>query len=353
MLMSFNQRLLEDRESFKKHVSDSSIVQEIIELMEKLGGKDAKTFNMSLRIKNGSFKVVERVDENAANKTDLQRIESVFNGAPIQSWFQTLKRRMTCKGDGANMVERFPMQNVNLVFEQGKTHLVLGAPRSGKSLLLRMIAGILPEDDGREVGGSVTINKFGPKTKGVVWSNFVGYIDQIDRLHAYLTVKETCEFAWRCRSGGTHRTPLVAKGPEVDAEIDKLDKALFTVMTALRGVGLTRVQDTFVGDQQTVRGVSGGEKKRVTVAEMQVGTYPIMCMDEISTGLDGPYKLCSFRILLSFVDTIYVSLARSVVQLQQPSTFASFSVKRQNCREASKLFLCFSRPLKHLLYLTI
>lgn len=42
-------------------------------------------------------------------------------------------------------------------------------------------------------------------------------------------------------------------------------------MTAVNKIleilGLSRVKDTFVGDQTTVRGVSGGEKKRVTVAE--------------------------------------------------------------------------------------
>lgn len=43
----------------------------------------------------------------------------------------------------------------------------------------------------------------------------------------------------------------------------------------------------FTGDQTTVRGVSGGEKKRVTVAELAVARVPIMCCDEISTGLDG------------------------------------------------------------------
>jgi ABC-type multidrug transport system ATPase subunit len=35
----------------------------------------------------------------------------------------------------------------------------------------------------------------------------------------------------------------------------------------LDAVGLTRVKDTFVGGEGIVRGVSGGEKKRVTVAE--------------------------------------------------------------------------------------
>jgi ABC-type multidrug transport system ATPase subunit len=67
-------------------------------------------------------------------------------------------------------------------------------------------------------------------------------------------------------------------GPEIAAEIERLDEELYTVFSVLEAYGLTRVKDTFVGDQQTVRGVSGGEKKRVTVAEMSVGSFPILCM---------------------------------------------------------------------------
>jgi ABC-type multidrug transport system ATPase subunit len=46
-----------------------------------------------------------------------------------------------------------------------------------------------------------------------------------------------------------------------------MDKEMTAVNKILEILGLSRVKDTFVGDQTTVRGVSGGEKKRVTVAE--------------------------------------------------------------------------------------
>lgn len=148
------------------------------------------------------------------------------------------------------------------------------------------------------------MNSFTTASDAAVWSNLVGYIDQIDRLHPFMTVKETCEFAWRCRTGGTHRTPLVGKGEEIDAEIKKIDEALLIVNNVLIGLGLARVQDTFVGDQETVRGVSGGEKRRVTVAEMAVTAFPVLCADEISTGLDGKLIPDCF---ISSKDRIFVS----------------------------------------------
>jgi ABC-type multidrug transport system ATPase subunit len=54
------------------------------------------------------------------------------------------------------------------------------------------------------VGGEVSIGGLTP-SDNVYWSNLVSYIDQIDRLHPYLTVQETCEFSWKCRTGGTFR----------------------------------------------------------------------------------------------------------------------------------------------------
>ena len=150
-----------------------------------------------------------------------------------------------------------------------------------------MIAGTLQQDANHVVGGSVFVNGIEQASKEVVWSNLAAYIDQIDRLHARLTVKETLEFAWKCRSGGTHDKPFFGRDDEAQKAIAEADQELFFVNRVMDGLGLARVKDTFVGDQQSVRGVSGGENKRVTVGEMFVLQTPVACCDEISTGLDG------------------------------------------------------------------
>ena len=77
---------------------------------------------------------------------------------------------------------------------------------------------------------------------------------------------------------------------EVLELIRHLDEEKWAVGKVLEALGLTRVKDTFVGDTSTVRGVSGGERKRVTVAELAVTRVPVLCCDEISTGLDGKKK---------------------------------------------------------------
>jgi ATP-binding cassette subfamily G (WHITE) protein 2 (SNQ2) len=145
------------------------------------------------------------------------------------------------------------------------------------------------------VGGELKLGSVTPG-KGKYWSNIVAYIDQIDRLDAYLTVYETCEFAWRCRSGGTHRKIYASRDEDAGIAIRMMDEQMYMVNTVIENLGLSRVKDTFVGDQVNVRGVSGGEKKRVTCAEMFCVGCPVLCCDEISTGLDGTFCVPFYRL---------------------------------------------------------
>jgi ABC-type multidrug transport system ATPase subunit len=321
-VLSFQDRLTSDRTHIIEQYSDSPIVRQIAELLVKLKVKQPET---TVKVKGGSFAVTQYIDESNPNAKRKPKIATVYTTGPVGVLHQKLKRIWRTKSlcDKMSNREKYVMKDVNLSFEAGKTYLVLGAPQSGKSTLLKMIAGILPEDRDHKVGGEVNMNKFTPKSEGIVWTNLVGYINQIDRLHPYLTVKETCDFAWRCRTGGTHRTPVMGEGPEVDKEMARIDEVLLTVQLTLEGMGLKRVSDTFVGDQQTVRGVSGGEKKRVTVAEIGVGGYPVLCMDEISTGLDAAttYDICKL-----IGETSGLTKRVRIISLLQPppETFALF-----------------------------
>ncbi len=290
--------LIEQRASELAQLEDDKLIKEIREIWMQL---KATPPHIDVRVREGSYAVTNYVDimeealsrsrsgdvENGRHK-NKQNIETVASASPL---WKLAKRLAYFLKTGDPLAkkraeETIALEGVNLKFESGKMYLVLGAPKSGKSTLLKMIANTLTEDKNHVVGGGVTING-APPGSDLVWSNLTAYIDQIDRLHPYLTVKETCEFAWNCRSGGTHWRPNCGTDEEVMKFVEKLDKDLWLVHTIMQGMGLSHVKDTFVGDQQNVRGVSGGEKKRVTVAEMLVARTPVVCCDEISTGLDG------------------------------------------------------------------
>jgi ABC-type multidrug transport system ATPase subunit len=213
----------------------------------------------------------------------------------------------------------------------------------GKSTLLKMIANNLHTSKEHIVGGTVSMTGV-TTTENLNWTNLVSYIDQIDRLHPFLTVFETCRFAWLCRTGGTHRRPHYGEGEEVDETIKKMDDELYMINKILDAVGLTRVKDTFVGGEGIVRGVSGGEKKRVTVAEMLCIGTPVICCDEISTGLDGMF-ICydnnsGVWLLLCCTLTVFFLV---FFQLRQPLTLLAFSEKQLGSLVVRKLSRCYSR----------
>ncbi len=290
--------LIEQRVSELAQLEDDILIKEIREMWRQL---KATPPHIDVRVREGSYSVTNYVDimeealsrsksgddENGSHKRK-QNIQTVTSASPL---WKVVKRLVYFLKTGDLLAkkraeETIALGGVNLKFESGKLYLILGAPKSGKSTLLKMIANTLTEDKNHVVGGGVTINGASPGGD-IVWSNLTAYIDQIDRLHPYLTVKETCEFAWNCRSGGTHHRPNYGTDEEVMKLVEKMDEDLWLVNTIMQGMGLSDVKDTYVGDQQTVRGVSGGEKKRVTVAEMLVARTPVVCCDEISTGLDG------------------------------------------------------------------
>ncbi|KAJ8559020.1 hypothetical protein ON010_g8429 [Phytophthora cinnamomi] len=85
----------------------------------------------------------------------------------------------------------------------------------------------------------------------------------------------------------------------------------FAAELRIRALGLTRCKDTMVGNAM-IRGVSGGERKRVTTGEMTFGHKQVMLLDEISTGLDAAttYDIVnSLRSLArNFKNNVVVSL---------------------------------------------
>ena len=80
-------------------------------------------------------------------------------------------------------------------------------------------------------------------------------------------------------------------------------------------LGLDICKDTIVGDDM-MRGISGGQKKRVTTGEMIVGPTKTLFMDEISTGLDSS---TTFQIVKCLQQIVHLTEATVVISLLQPA----------------------------------
>ncbi|GMH30162.1 hypothetical protein Nepgr_032005 [Nepenthes gracilis] len=225
------------------------------------------------------------------------------------------------------------LQDVSGIVRPSRMTLLLGPPGAGKTTLLLAIAGMLDKD--LKATGKITycgheFNEFVPQRT-------CAYISQHDLHYGELTVRETLDFSGRCLGVGTRFELLAelirrekAAGIKPDPEIDAFMKA-----TAMEGqetnlvtdyvlkiLGLDICADTIIGNEMR-RGISGGEKKRVTTGEMLVGPAKVLLMDEISTGLDSSttFQICNYMRQLAHI--MDITMITSLLQ-PAPETYGLF-----------------------------
>lgn len=102
---------------------------------------------------------------------------------------------------------------------------------------------------------------------------------------------------------------------EAKQGILELDAEKTSVNLKIEALGISHVANTFVGNSD-VRGVSGGQRRRVTVGEMMQGPAPIFCGDEISTGLDAA---STYDIIFSLGHFTKLYKMTRIISLLQPS----------------------------------
>ncbi|KAK8675921.1 hypothetical protein V6N13_033980 [Hibiscus sabdariffa] len=168
------------------------------------------------------------------------------------------------------------LKDVSGIIKPGRMTLLLGPPSSGKTTLLLALAGKL--DTALKCSGTVTYN--GHEMNEFVPQRTAAYISQHDLHIGEMTVRETLAFSARCQGVGDRYDMLAELSRREKQANIKPDPDIDVFMKIL---GLEVCADTMVGDEM-VRGISGGQKKRVTTGEMLVGPAKALFMDEISTG---------------------------------------------------------------------
>ncbi|EDK44697.1 multidrug resistance protein CDR1 [Lodderomyces elongisporus NRRL YB-4239] len=170
------------------------------------------------------------------------------------------------------------------IMRPGELTVVLGRPGSGCSTLLKSVA---VNTYGFHLGRESQITYDG-LTQQQIRKNFRGdviYSAETDVHFPHLTVGDTLEFAAR------FRTPH-NRGINVTREA--YAKHLASAYMAMYGLSHTKY--TYVGNE-VVRGVSGGERKRVSIAEVSLSGANIQCWDNATRGLDAATALEFIRAL--------------------------------------------------------
>ncbi|KAI9918697.1 hypothetical protein PsorP6_011809 [Peronosclerospora sorghi] len=243
----------------------------------------------------------------------------------LPTLWNEMKKMVSCSKHA--VVKKDILKNINGVFAPGKLTLLLGQPGSGKSALLKLLSGRFPVEKNIRVEGDISFNGVAQNEWQDRLPQLVAYVNQRDKHYPLLTVKETLEFAHEM--GGAEFVRDVEANVTNDATQAKVEaRDVLRTISAhypdiiVQQFGLQRCQDTIVGDAMT-RGVSGGERKRVTTAEMEFGWKSVMFMDEISTGLDSAATFDIVKTQRSVAKTLHKTIIMALLQ-PTPEVFALF-----------------------------
>lgn len=195
-----------------------------------------------------------------------------------------------------NMGRGAPVRDIihdfNGILNHGEMMLVLGRPGAGCSTFLKTIAN--HRDSFAEVEGDVSYGGLSAEEQKKHFRGEVSYNPEDDQHFPNLTVWQTLKFSLlhKTRRRDGHTIPIV---------LDSL----------LKMFGILHTKDTFVGNE-FVRGVSGGERKRVSIAETLITKSTVVCWDNSTRGLDASTAIDYAKSLRVMTDinkrTTFISL---------------------------------------------
>ncbi|KAJ5112926.1 hypothetical protein N7456_001460 [Penicillium angulare] len=191
----------------------------------------------------------------------------------ILPWIKTKRPQ-----DGRPLIRDF-----SGVVQSGEMMLVLGRPGSGCSTFLRTIAGHHSSFLG--VTGSIDYSGLSHEEIQTQYRNSVTYVPEDDVHFPTLSVRETLEFA------------LQSKTPKRFQ--DRIPRYLEIYG---RVFGMSHTMETLVGNEY-IRGVSGGERKRISIIESLATDSSVTCWDNSTRGLDASSALDYARSLRIMTDT--------------------------------------------------
>ncbi|TCD61218.1 hypothetical protein EIP91_008769 [Steccherinum ochraceum] len=157
------------------------------------------------------------------------------------------------------------LDNISGSVKPGQIMAIMGASGAGKSTFLDILARRRKRG---LVGGSTLVN--GREVADADFRKVTGFVDQEDTLMSTLTVYETVLYS-----------ALLRLPREMSLEAKK-----YRTLETMNELGILSIKDSRIGSKGR-RSISGGEKRRVSIACELVTSPSILFLDEPTSGLDA------------------------------------------------------------------
>ncbi|KAH8835157.1 P-loop containing nucleoside triphosphate hydrolase protein [Flagelloscypha sp. PMI_526] len=178
------------------------------------------------------------------------------------------------------------------VLKPGEMCLVLGCPGAGCTSFLKTVAN--ERSNFVAVEGETLYAGISAEEMAKYYSGELVYNQEGDIHIATLSVAQTLNFALSTKTPGSKgRLPGQSTGDFQEEVLDML----------LRMLNISHTKNTLVGDE-FVRGVSGGERKRVSIAEMMTTRARVQAWDNSTRGLDASTALDFVKSLRVMTDVL-------------------------------------------------
>ena len=191
------------------------------------------------------------------------------------------------------------VEDVSLFLRPGQVTALLGPSGSGKSVLLDVLAGRLSSS--LRSSGELLYNGRVLQPSDV--ASISGFIEQEDVMLSDQTTRENLTFL------AALTLPTIMTRSERKTRVDAI----------LAALGMSKVADTRVGVPGLKRGLSGGERKRATIAQSLIASPRILYVDDPTAGLDAATARSVMQVFRSLASqrniTILVSLAQASAEI--------------------------------------
>ncbi|EQC34285.1 hypothetical protein SDRG_08058 [Saprolegnia diclina VS20] len=186
---------------------------------------------------------------------------------------------------------------------RGQVLGLMGPSGSGKTTLLNALAGVA--NGTTTITGNMSLDGLPLPSN---YRRLAAYVHQEDTLLPTLTVRESMEYSAFLRLPSTY----------------SLQSKQLMVTKVLEELRLSHVADARIGSAQGLRGISGGERRRLSIGMELVTSPSILFLDEPTSGLDS----ATANSLISVLQALAKNGRMVIMSIHQPSTKSFFKLDK-------------------------